>query len=280
MRPVPAALAIAGSDPSGGAGIQADLKTFTVLGVYGCAAITCLTVQNTKGVAAVVPVAPEVVRRQVAAVIADVPVTHVKIGMVGSAAIAEAIAAGLKGFDGEVIYDPVLAASTGASLTANGEFAAILDHLAPRITALTPNLDELEQISGRPCLSLKAAMAAGRGLFARFPRLEALVITGGHGADRTKVTDTLLLRNDGPPDIHHHPRIATNNTHGTGCTFASALTACHLHAGDYRTAFRKAAAFVHRLLATSAHFDSGHGTGGMAHFSICETTTGGETTAD
>jgi hydroxymethylpyrimidine/phosphomethylpyrimidine kinase len=263
-------LSIAGSDPSGGAGIQADLKTMAVLGVYGGAAVTCLTVQNTRAVAAVVPVAPELVREQIELVLADLPVTHVKIGMIGTAAVADAIGAALAGFAGEVIYDPVLRASAGADLMEPAALAAVRDQVISRATVLTPNLTELQTLTGRTGAEPEELLAAGRQLLAVFPNLRVLVIKGGHGPIREGlVTDYLMRRTaeaESPACLESsQPWVKTANSHGTGCTFASAFAAFHLLTGSDELAFTRAAVFVHRLLAASAGSRLGGGTGPLLH---------------
>ena len=142
-------LTIGGSDPTGGAGIQADIKTLTMLGVYGAAAITCVTVQNSHGVTAIQPLDPELVAAQIRAVLDDHHVHHVKIGMVGSTPIARAIGESLAGFEGEVIYDPVLSATTGQPLMEESGLDSLRRELLRRTTILTPNLPELARFRGR-----------------------------------------------------------------------------------------------------------------------------------
>ncbi len=269
-------LSIAGSDPGGGAGVQADLKTCAVLGVYCGAAITCITVQNTRGVQSFVPLAPRLVKEQIDAVLNDMPVTHVKIGMVGTAAVAEAISDALAGFAGEIICDPVLVSSSGTALVAEAELDAVRENLLSRATVLTPNLPELEVLSRRRCQDEEALLAAAEVLFHAFSRLRALVVKGGHFAPRRKtVSDYLFLS-----QVHHgakllvdrarHPRIRTLNTHGTGCTFASAYAACHLKSGSDRLAFTQASEFVSQLLKKSAAARLGGGHGPLLHHLMAE----------
>lgn len=264
----PVLLAIAGSDPSGGAGIQADLKTFAALGVYGAAAITCLTVQNTTGVRSFTPLAPELVQEQIRAVLDDLPVSHVKIGMVGSGAIATTIAETLANFPGEVIYDPVLRAGAGQSLL-DGEARAALTNLLDRATAITPNLPELAALSGSPCATPSEITEAVAELFQHHPSLAAVVVTGGHRDEAGgEIIDLLCQRRaDGTLATieHRHPRIDSRNLHGTGCTFASALAASHALSGSYEQAFTKACAFVATLVAQSAAITIGHGAGPLHH---------------
>jgi hydroxymethylpyrimidine/phosphomethylpyrimidine kinase len=264
-----AVLTVAGSDPSGGAGIQADLKTFAVIGVYGAAAITCLTAQNTLGVVSVLPVDPEMVSRQIELVLADLPITHIKIGMVGTAAIAEAIGATLAGFAGEVIYDPVLRATTGLPLLEPSALARVREQVIGRATVLIPNLPELQTLTGHTCTSREKILTAGRQLFTDFSNLQAVIVKGGHAQIRQGlITDYLLLPGAGPElDCYpaDHPWLETANSHGTGCTFASAFAAFHLLTGSYKQAFVRTTEFLAELLAISTGSRLGHGNGPLLH---------------
>ena len=266
MIPQPGAiLSVAGSDPSGGAGIQADLKTLTVLGVYGAAAITSLTVQNTLGVQSCQPVAPQLVAQQVKAVLDDLPVTHVKIGMIGSTAVAQSIAQALTDFSGEVILDPIVFTSVGQPVAAIDSLDGVR-LLAARAHCLTPNLGELALLSGRPCPTPAEALQAGLGLLASFPNLRALVVKGGHLLEaEPEITDYLLLAGQPHPVPHRHRRLLSANTHGTGCTFASALAAYHQRSGDYQQAFHLAVDFLDTLLTLSEGYHFGRGHGGLCH---------------
>ncbi len=259
-------LSIAGSDPSGGAGIQADLKTFTRLGVYGAAAITCLTAQNTLGVTAVYPLAPGIVAEQVRVVLADLRVSHIKIGMIGSAVIASAVNQVLDDFQGEIIYDPVLTSTSGMPLLVAASDLPALCSLISRVTVLTPNLDELRQISGEDCLSVQDSLSVARGLLGRYPRLRAVVIKGGHFATSAQVDNYLLLATEPQAPIKISlPRLTVKNSHGTGCTFASAFAAYRLLGADYELACRQSGAFVWRLLRAGMNVDYGHGSSGLPH---------------
>ena len=269
-RQTRAILSIAGSDPSGGAGIQADLKTLTVLGVYGCAAVTSLTVQNTLGVQSCQPLAPELVYRQVAAVLADLTVTHVKIGMIGSTAVAGAIVQALQGFGGEIVYDPILFTSVGQPRPATDTLEGVLA-IAGRATVLTPNLHELRLLSGAPCADTDQALQAGGELLRTFPNLAAVVVKGGHlHEEAAEVTDFLLVAGEPLPLAHRHRRLVSANTHGTGCTFASALAAYHQRTGDYRQAFKQTVDFLDCLLSLSADWRLGEGNGGLGHHLMVE----------
>ncbi|MDH4322316.1 MAG: bifunctional hydroxymethylpyrimidine kinase/phosphomethylpyrimidine kinase [Desulfobulbaceae bacterium] len=273
--PVTTVLSIAGSDPSGGAGIQADLKTFAVIGVYGGAVISSLTVQNTMGVSSVIPLPPELVWEQISAVLADLAVSHVKIGMVGTLETAKAIGDALDDFEGEVIYDPVMRATSGKPLVEEDGAAVLAEHLVARATVLTPNIPELRQLVGRTNNTLSEAEAAA-GLFDRFPRLKALALTGGHGqATNDTVTDQLYWRPDTNTPITHiarsHPKIRTANSHGTGCTFAAAFAAFHQQTGEYPTAFARTVAFLSQLIQQSAAYRIGNGNGPLLHHLLRKT---------
>lgn len=265
-----AVLTIAGSDPSGGAGIQADLKTFTVLGVYAGAAITCLTVQNTRGVLYYKPLAADLIKDQIMTVLEDIEVSHIKIGMVGSPEIAYALSEILAEFQGEIVYDPVLVASAGNALHQEDACHEIINQLLDKITVLTPNRTELENISNQACPDPTAALAAAASLFKRADRLQAVVVTGGHLEPQSStVTDHLLYRSapDGTIQIKSatRPRLATNNLHGTGCTFASAFTAYHYLSNNYEIAFEQTSRFMGDLIKISAQLSIGHGIGPLGH---------------
>jgi hydroxymethylpyrimidine/phosphomethylpyrimidine kinase len=264
-----AVLTIAGSDPSGGAGIQADLKTFTALGVYGAAAITCLTAQNTLGVASFQAVDPAFVAKQIDLVISDLPVSHIKTGMIGTGEIAQAIGKSLEGFMGEIICDPVLAASDGHTLLAPQDLDIYCSHLLSCATVITPNVPELELLSQINCQDDAAIDNGVEILLNNFPQLRAVIVTGGHRQERLNtVTNFLYLRTAGgsAEKIHSsHPRTKTTSSHGTGCTFASAFTALHLLSGNDREAFLGAANFVAELVAASISHPMGAGKGPLMH---------------
>lgn len=247
---IPTVLSIAGSDPCGGAGIQADLKTMTMIGVHAAAAVSCITVQNSHGVTEIVPLEGRLIRAQIEAVLADQYVTHVKIGMVGGAEAARAMGAALEGFGGEIVLDPVMAASAGDAPLHGGALEALRAAMVDRATVLTPNLPELALLAGLPIATEEElAVAAGR-LLADHPRLRVVIAKGGHGADQGRIIDSLVTR--GGRVSRGHDRIATRNTHGTGCTFASAFTAFHCRVGDDRRAFALAVDFMDQLLRAGA----------------------------
>ncbi len=267
-RQARAILSVAGSDPSGGAGIQADIKTLTVLGVYGAAAVTAVTVQNSLGMESCQPLAPELVAAQVRAVLADLKVSHVKIGMIGSWAVAQAFVQELADFAGEVFYDPVISSSVGRPLSATDGLEGVW-RVAGLATVMTPNLPELSLLAGRELINAEQALLAGAELFARLPKLKAVVLKGGHlDEGRPEVSDFLLLPGL-PPLSRRHPRVITPNTHGTGCTFAAALAAYHQRGGDYRRAFEQTVDFLAHLLQLGAGWRLGQGNGGLCHHLLC-----------
>lgn len=265
-----AALTIAGSDPSGGAGIQADLKTFTVLGVYGGAVITCLTAQNSLGVRSTRPVEPDFVREQARLVLNDLPITHIKTGMIGTGAVAVAVGDILRDFEGIVVCDPVLRASGGQELLEAGGFEAFQREVVGNATFITPNVFELEHLSGLPCRNAEEVLQAGQFLLEKFANLAGVILTGGHlGGPDLPVRDYFIRRTAdskrAQPLIAEHERHRTRNTHGTGCTFSSAFTAYHLLTNDPDKSFYLAAAFMDQVIRKSAALTLGKGNGPLAH---------------
>jgi hydroxymethylpyrimidine/phosphomethylpyrimidine kinase len=269
----PIAFTIAGSDPSGGAGVQADLKTFSTIGVYGAAAITSLTFQNTQGVTGGFTPGPDVVRQQIKSVLHDLNVTHIKIGMTGSGEIADSIAETLSDFQGEIIYDPVRISSSGADLMTGNNSNASWKNLISRATVLTPNKSELELLSGFQLHSAEEGLTAAGEILSHFPRLRILCLTGGHFQEKEGITNYMIYRKEGKRagaqqtnvTPIHHDRIETTNLHGTGCTFASAFTAFHLLTGDDTAAFTKTSHFMQHIIQASSSENIGHGNGPLVH---------------
>ncbi|MDO8946510.1 MAG: bifunctional hydroxymethylpyrimidine kinase/phosphomethylpyrimidine kinase [Desulfocapsaceae bacterium] len=248
----PTVLTIAGSDPSGGAGIQADLKTMTAIGVYGAAAITCITVQNSLGVTESVPLESGLVLRQVQAVLADHHVTHIKIGMVGTMKIARALGKLLADYSGEVIYDPVLTSTTGQSLFSNSSLAELSGQLISKVTVLTPNGDELAQLGQQKIATPEEALRCAGAILARHEHLRAVIVKGGHlEADSTDIHDYLVLKNQ-EVVVSKRKRIQSANLHGTGCTYASAFAAFHCRERDYRKAFSLTAVYMDSIINRSS----------------------------
>lgn len=256
-------LSIAGSDPSGGAGIQADLKAFSANKVYGMAAITALTVQNTQGVTAVELMPPAFVRAQIEAVFSDIRVDAVKIGMVGTAEIAAAIAQALEDHrDLPIVLDPVMMAKGGAPLIAENAMEAIRQLLLPMATVVTPNLPEAAKLVGRPEATTRAEMVTQAAeVTALGP--QAALIKGGHLSEANS-PDVLMVQGE----VHwfETPRTVTKNTHGTGCSLSSALAAQLSQGHSIEAAAHLAKSFVTEAIATANHLEVGHGHGPIHHF--------------
>jgi hydroxymethylpyrimidine/phosphomethylpyrimidine kinase len=259
----PVALTIAGSDSSGGAGIQADLKTFAALGVYGASAIAALTAQNTKGVTGIHAVPADFLRAQIDAVFADLDVGAVKIGMVGQRAAIEAIAEALKHWSPKhVVLDPVMVATSGGRLLAQDAVEALRAKLIPLASVITPNLPEAAALLNEPVASSEAAIEAqGKKLLAL--GCPAVLIKGGHGQGSESID--YLVRASGVLALPA-PRIATENTHGTGCSLSSAIAAELAKGTELETAVRNAKTFVSAAIASADRFTVGHGHGPIHHF--------------
>jgi hydroxymethylpyrimidine/phosphomethylpyrimidine kinase len=260
---IPVALTIAGSDSSGGAGIQADLKTFAALGVYGASVITALTAQNTKGVAGIHPVPADFVAAQIDAVFGDLDVNAVKIGMVAQLATIDAIAAGLKRWKAKhVVLDPVMVATSGDRLLAADAIEALRRQLIPRADLVTPNLPEAAALLDEPVAVSQAAIESqGRRLISMGCR--AVLIKGGHGEGAESV-DYLFSQN-GVVALAA-PRIATQNTNGTGCSLSSAIAASLAKGEELEAAVRDAKQWVSAAIAAADRFSVGHGHGPIHHF--------------
>jgi hydroxymethylpyrimidine/phosphomethylpyrimidine kinase len=267
------ALTIAGSDPSGGAGIQADLKTFAAFGVYGASAITAITVQSTKGVEAVAPLSADLVTAQIEAVAADLAIHATKVGMLGTAAIVEAVAAAIAELDLPlVVVDPVLVSSSGERLLDADGVQTLCLELLPRARVVTPNIPEAEALSGRRIASSDDAREAARRIHGM--GAAAVVVTGGHarwddqgsGAMsqglRAHAVDLLF---DGR-EFHEFrvARVDSRQTHGTGCTFASAVAAGLALGQELPDAVARAQQYVAGAIAHAPGI--GHGRGPLDHF--------------
>jgi hydroxymethylpyrimidine/phosphomethylpyrimidine kinase len=257
------AVTIAGSDSGGGAGIQADLKTFSALGVYGASVITALTAQNTTGVAAIHDVPPDFVTAQIDAVFSDLDVKAVKIGMLSQPAVIEAVAAGLARWrQTNVVLDPVMVATSGDRLIAPEAIDVLKRVLIPHALVITPNLPEAAALLDAPIAQNEDEMRRqAERLMARGAR--AVLIKGGHGGGAESV-DILLA----PTSFTRlaTERIATRNTHGTGCTLSSAIAAGLAKGLDLVTAAREAKVFVSMAIAASERLKVGAGHGPVHHF--------------
>src|ERR1700676_2784674 len=260
---IPIALTIAGSDSSGGAGIQADLKTFAALGAYGASVITALTAQNTRGVSGIHPVPDAFVTAQIDAVFGDLDVKAVKIGMVAQLATIEAIAAGLARWSqAPIVLDPVMVATSGDRLLSVDAVASLRTKLIPRAALMTPHLRGAAARREEPVASGEAAIASqGRRLLAM--GCPAVLIKGGHGQGAESID--YLLSGNGIIALAA-PRIATRNTHGTGCSLSSAIAAGLAKGEDMETAVRNAKVWVSAAIAAADRLDVGHGNGPIHHF--------------
>ena len=255
-------LSIAGSDPSGGAGIQADLKTFAALGCYGMAAITALTVQNTRGVRGVHVPDPDFVASQIDALFDDIEIDAVKIGMLASGAIAEAVAAVLARRGARnIVLDPVLAATSGDSLGAPDVAESIRRSLLPLATVVTPNIPEAMRFTDRPePASVDDLGAMAQAFLAQGAR--AVLIKGGHLAGA--VATDILFDRDGTHRFDA-PRVETRNTHGTGCTLSSAIAAGLARGVPLAQAVAEAKTYLTQALQTSSALNVGRGHGPVNH---------------
>ncbi|MBN8942031.1 MAG: bifunctional hydroxymethylpyrimidine kinase/phosphomethylpyrimidine kinase [Rhizobiales bacterium] len=257
------AVTIAGSDSGGGAGIQADLKTFSALGVYGASVITALTAQNTLGVQGIHDVPVDFIAAQIDSVFSDLAVKAVKIGMLSQPAVIATVAAGLKRHKAQnVVLDPVMVAASGHRLLNPAAISALTTILIPEVMLITPNLLEAAALLDQPVASDEDEMLAqGRMLIARGAR--AVLMKGGHGTGSMSV-DLLVL-----PDTVARleaPRIVTNNSHGTGCTLSSAIAAGLAKGLPLGQAVTEAKDYVTRAIAASDRLAIGHGHGPTHHF--------------
>ena len=256
---LPRALTIAGSDSGGGAGVQADLKTFSALGVYGASAITAVTFQNTRAVLGVHELPPEDVVAQIDAVFSDIRIDAVKIGMLSSPQIVAAVSAALRRWSPQVIVlDPVMISKSGCKLLHEEAISNIRNGLIPIATVVTPNIPEAQELTGLTIngkADMETAAAALLDMGAK-----AVLLKGGHA---TEHADDLLATRDNTLWLPA-PRIQARNTHGTGCTLSSAIAALLAHGKSLEEACREAKAFVRR--AMSAGLEIGHGCGPLHHF--------------
>jgi hydroxymethylpyrimidine/phosphomethylpyrimidine kinase len=257
------AVTIAGSDSGGGAGIQADLKTFSALGVYGASVITALTAQNTLGVTAIRDVPPEFVTAQIDAVFSDLDVGAVKIGMLSRPATIAAVAAGLETYrQRKIVLDPVMVAASGDPLIADEAVAVLLETLIPMAAIVTPNLPEAARLLGesvaedRGVVEAQAARLLERGA-------KAVLLKGGHGGG-DESADFLLTPVGGR--WLTAPRIDTDNTHGTGCTLSSAIAAGLARGRHLEAAVAGAKAYVTAAIEAADRLKIGRGRGPVHHF--------------
>jgi hydroxymethylpyrimidine/phosphomethylpyrimidine kinase len=258
----PVALTIAGSDSSGGAGIQADLKTFTALGVYGASVLTALTAQSTQGVSGILAVPPEFVRKQIDVVADDLAIGAVKTGMLNDGQTIAAVVNALKHHAlRPLVVDPVIVATSGDTLLQPGAVRLMRDELIPLADILTPNLHEAARLLDQPVAKDESRTIAQAQALLRLG-CKAVVIKGGHG-ERAEAVDILV---DGDAVFRLAlPRIHTRNTHGTGCTFSAAITASLAQGVPLKQAVSDAKRFVHEALQAACGLSLGKGAGPVDH---------------
>jgi hydroxymethylpyrimidine/phosphomethylpyrimidine kinase len=259
----PIALTVAGSDSGGGAGIQADLKAFSALGVYGASVITAVTAQNTRAVTAVHPIPENIVAAQIDAVFLDLAVNAVKVGMLGGPPVIESVAYGLRDRGVPLVIDPVMVAKSGDALLPDSALIALRRDLLPLADVLTPNLPEAARLLEGPQAETEVeAEAQGRRLLALGPR--AVLMKGGHATG--KVCVDLLITGQGAPLRLEAPRRKTRNTHGTGCTLSSAIAAGLAKGQDLPEAVGTAHAYLQGAIAAADGLGVGAGHGPVHHF--------------
>lgn len=252
-------LTIAGSDSSGGAGIQADLKTFSAHGVFGMSVITAVTAQNTQGVMAVQNIDVDIITKQIQAIFEDINVDGVKIGMVSRSETIHAIASGLLHYKAHnIVVDPVMISKSGYHLLQKDAIEALISYLFPLATLLTPNIPEAEEISGIPIQNLKDMEEAARKIHGLGPRY--VLLKGGHLENAA--TDILFDGNN----FEHlvSPRIDTHHTHGTGCTLSAAIAANLARGYSIQEAVARGKKYIHTAIEHS--FSIGKGVGPVHHF--------------
>ena len=255
-------LTIAGSDSGGGAGIQADLKTFAALGCFGLSAITALTAQNTQGVAGIHAPPPEFLATQIDTVLDDIGVHAVKIGMLHAEPIVEVVAAAIDRHRlSRVVLDPVMVSASGAPLIEPPAVRALVAELFPRVQLITPNLDEAALLLGRPVSTAADMPAAAQALLALGAR--AVLLKGGH-LPGEQVHD-VLLQPDAEPLTLHAPRVPTRNLHGAGCTLSSAVAAFLAQDMPLVSAVQAAHGYVLQAIHAGARVKTGQGLGPLNH---------------
>ncbi|HEY0957976.1 MAG TPA: bifunctional hydroxymethylpyrimidine kinase/phosphomethylpyrimidine kinase [Novosphingobium sp.] len=250
MTTAPRILSIAGSDSSGGAGIQADIKTITMLGGYAMTAITAITAQNTMGVTAVEALSPEMVVAQIDACLSDIGADAVKIGMLGSPEIAAVVADRLETLAVPIVFDPVMIATSG-SVLADADTIAAFERLMRMATLTTPNADELGALGGHEGMAVRGVAYLAKG-----------------GDLPGNIVEDILVAANGRRTAWHAARIVTRHTHGTGCTLASAIATLLGRGLSLETAITGARQFVRAALAAAPRFGQGHGP--LGHHAVCE----------
>ena len=264
MREIKTVLTIAGSDSCGGAGLQADIKTISSLGLYAASAITAVTAQNTMGVRAIEAVSPAMLSAQIEAVLEDFDVKAIKIGMIYNSENVTAIRESLQkcGYQGPIVLDPVLVATSGDSLSGETLVKAMQTELFPIATLVTPNIPETEVLSGMKVGNMDD-MRTAAGKIIREYGVKNVLVKGGHSSGN-QMSD-LLLSADGREQLYSAPKIESRNTHGTGCTLSSAIASFLALGLELPEAVQQAKTYVHNAIAAARELNTGHGHGSLNH---------------
>nr|WP_279032086.1 bifunctional hydroxymethylpyrimidine kinase/phosphomethylpyrimidine kinase [Snodgrassella alvi] len=264
-KPYPRALTIAGSDSSGGAGIQADLKTFAALGAYGTSVITAITAQNTFGVQQVMVVTPDMIEAQCAAVMSDIRIDAVKIGMLADIDSIRTVAQSLQQYHLPfTVLDPVMVATSGSALSIENTVQTMKQLLMPLADILTPNLFELSILTHKPIATTDQEMLE-QGQILLDEGCHAVLVKGGHRNNSEDAADWLMER-DNEPVCFKSLRIHTSHTHGTGCTLSAAIAALRPQHENLANTVAAAKSYVHGAIEAGQHWHLGHGYGPLAHF--------------
>lgn len=257
-------LSIAGSDSSGGAGIQADLKTFSALGVYGATAITAITAQNTKGVNSQLAISPEMVYNQIVAVVEDIAPSAIKIGMLANKEIATVVADALSRYNIPTILDPVMVSSSGHRLLSLDAQEVVKERLLPLSTLVTPNIPEMEALTAMSLTTAEEKLTAAQYLLSL--GAQAVLLKGGHEEGDTKCDTLYELDGSNITQLHlSTPTVATKNIHGTGCTLSSAIAAFMTRGLALREAVQEAKNYITEAIISGADIAIGNGFGPVNH---------------
>lgn len=264
LRRYPVVLSIAGSDSSGGAGIQADLKTFSALGVYGATAITAITAQNTKGVNSQLAISPEMVYNQIVAVVEDIAPSVIKIGMLANKEVAIIVADALSRYNIPTILDPVMVSSSGHRLLSLDAQEVVKERLLPLSTLVTPNIPEMEALTAMSLTTAEEKLSAAKYLLSL--GAQAVLLKGGHEEGDTKCDTLYELDGRNITQLHlSTPTVATKNIHGTGCTLSSAIAAFMARGLALREAVQEAKNYITEAILSGADIAIGNGFGPVNH---------------
>lgn len=263
-RRYPVVLSIAGSDSSGGAGIQADLKSISALGAYGATAITAITAQNTLGVHSQLPLPPEMVYEQIVAVVEDISPAAIKIGMLANVEVANAVADALAEYSGPIILDPVMVSSSGHRLLSVAAQEVVKQRLLPMATLITPNIPEMEALTAMPLSTIEEKRAAASYLLSLGAK--AVLLKGGHEEGDTKTDILYMSALEGiATTSFSSPTITTRNIHGTGCTLSAAIATYMALGLKLEEAIREAKAYITGAIRAGADVAIGRGFGAVNH---------------